>query len=66
MLSFPSVRIPNMLAAHHCSWHRELLRDAMEAQGFRVFRYEWWHFYYENASRYSILNLTFAEILETH
>ena len=25
-------------------WHRDLLRRAMERQGFAVFEYEWWHF----------------------
>lgn len=47
-------------------WHRELLRDAMEARGFRVYQYEWWHFNHENASKYPVLNLTFEEILEKH
>lgn len=42
-------------------WHRELLRDAMEAQGFRVYRFEWWHFNHETARRYPILNLRFEQ-----
>ncbi len=25
-------------------WHRELLREAIEAQGFDVYPEEWWHF----------------------
>lgn len=43
-------------------WHRELLRDAMEMQGFRVYDFEWWHFDYKDWSSYPILNLTFEEI----
>jgi D-alanyl-D-alanine dipeptidase len=38
-------------------WHRELLRDAMEAEGFSVYRYEWWHFDYKDAARYPVLNM---------
>jgi D-alanyl-D-alanine dipeptidase len=29
-------------------WHRELLRQAMEAEGFRVYEFEWWHFDYKD------------------
>ncbi|MDQ7063575.1 MAG: serine hydrolase [candidate division KSB1 bacterium] len=43
-------------------WHRELLRDAMEAEGFRVYRWEWWHFNYRDAEKYPILNVRFDEI----
>jgi CubicO group peptidase (beta-lactamase class C family)/D-alanyl-D-alanine dipeptidase len=43
-------------------WHRELLRDAMEEQGFQVYRFEWWHFDYKDWREYPILNLTFDEI----
>jgi D-alanyl-D-alanine dipeptidase len=45
-------------------WHRELLRRAMEAEGFRVYEYEWWHFDYEDWARYPILNLTFEELAD--
>jgi serine beta-lactamase-like protein LACTB len=41
---------------------RELLRDAMEAQGFSVYEWEWWHFNYANAERYPVLNRRFEEI----
>ena len=34
----------------------------MEAEGFRVNEYEWWHFDYKNWQKYPILNLSFAEI----
>ena len=43
-------------------WLRELLRDAMEAEGFDVYEFEWWHFDYGNWRRYPIQNLTFENI----
>jgi D-alanyl-D-alanine dipeptidase len=43
-------------------WHRELLRRAMEAQGFEVYEYEWWHFDYKDWSKYPILNMTFDQL----
>ncbi len=43
-------------------WYREFLRDAMEAEGFIVYPWEWWHFNYKDATRYPVLNLRFAEI----
>ena len=43
-------------------WYRELLRDAMEAEGFAVYQFEWWHFDYADWAEYPILNLTFADI----
>ncbi|MGH7539766.1 MAG: M15 family metallopeptidase, partial [Gemmatimonadota bacterium] len=43
-------------------WHRELLRTVMEAEGFRVYEYEWWHFDFEDSARYPILNQTFDEL----
>jgi D-alanyl-D-alanine dipeptidase len=41
---------------------RDLLRQAMEAEGYRVNEYEWWHFDYKDWRRYPILNISFAEI----
>jgi CubicO group peptidase (beta-lactamase class C family)/D-alanyl-D-alanine dipeptidase len=35
-------------------WLRELLRDAMEAEGFKVYEWEWWHFDYGDWRRYPI------------
>jgi D-alanyl-D-alanine dipeptidase/CubicO group peptidase (beta-lactamase class C family) len=43
-------------------WHRDLLRTAMEAEGFSVYEAEWWHFDYRDWRRYPILNLTFEEL----
>ena len=42
--------------------HRDLLRAAMEAQGFAVYPAEWWHFDFEGWQEYPILNIPFAEI----
>jgi D-alanyl-D-alanine dipeptidase len=43
-------------------WHRALLRRAMEAEGFRVYDAEWWHFDYKDWARYPVLNLTFEQL----
>jgi D-alanyl-D-alanine dipeptidase len=43
-------------------WHRELLREAMEAQGFTVYEAEWWHFDYQDWSSYRIGNERFEEL----
>ncbi len=40
-------------------WHRDLLRDAMEAEGFAVNEIEWWHFDYRGWRDYPILNEPF-------
>lgn len=40
-------------------WHRELLREAMEAEGFTVYEFEWWHFDYRDWKRYPIGNTPF-------
>jgi CubicO group peptidase (beta-lactamase class C family)/D-alanyl-D-alanine dipeptidase len=43
-------------------WHREMLRHAMEEQGFLVYPFEWWHFDYADWKKYPILNLTFEQL----
>ncbi len=43
-------------------WLRELLREAMEREGFEVYPFEWWHFDYRDWQQYPILNLTFDQI----
>lgn len=43
-------------------WHRELLREAMEMQGFTVYEWEWWHFDYKDWQKYPIMNVTFDRI----
>ena len=46
-------------------YDRELLRRAMEAEGFRVYDAEWWHFDYEDWRLYPIGNQTFEQIRPT-
>jgi D-alanyl-D-alanine dipeptidase len=46
-------------------WRRDLLRQAMEREGFTVFDVEWWHFDYRDWKSYPILNLTFDRIAAT-
>lgn len=41
---------------------RDLLRAAMEREGFSVFESEWWHFDYRDWRAYPILNLSFDGI----
>ncbi|MFL5340680.1 MAG: M15 family metallopeptidase, partial [Gemmataceae bacterium] len=43
-------------------WHRDLLRQAMEAEGFTVYEAEWWHFDYRDWRQYPILNRTFEQL----
>lgn len=44
-------------------WYRDRLRRAMEAEGFTVYEFEWWHFDYRDWRRYRIQNRTFEELL---
>ncbi len=46
-------------------YDRELLRRAMEAEGFRVYDAEWWHFDYQDWRLYPIGNQTFDQIRPT-
>ncbi len=41
---------------------RDLLRSKMEAHGFTVYEYEWWHFDYQDWRSYRIENIQFSEI----
>jgi D-alanyl-D-alanine dipeptidase len=43
-------------------WHRDLLRRAMESEGFTVNEDEWWHFDYKDWKQYGILNVPFEKI----
>jgi D-alanyl-D-alanine dipeptidase len=43
-------------------WHRDLLRRVLEAEGFRVYTVEWWHFDYRDWRRYPVLNLRFEDL----
>jgi zinc D-Ala-D-Ala dipeptidase len=42
--------------------NRETLRAAMEAEGFTVYDYEWWHFDFKGYEKYPILNLKFKDV----
>jgi D-alanyl-D-alanine dipeptidase len=41
---------------------RDLLRSAMEAEGFVVYEPEWWHYDYKDWKEYPIQNISFEEI----
>ena len=43
-------------------WHRDLLRSAMEADGFTVYEAEWWHFDFKDWQKYPIGNVRFEQI----
>ena len=43
-------------------WHREVLRNAMEAQSFKVYENEWWHFDFKDWKKYPIHNVTFENL----
>jgi D-alanyl-D-alanine dipeptidase len=43
-------------------WHRDLLRRAMESEGFTVNEEEWWHFDYKDWRQYPILNVPFEKL----
>jgi len=42
--------------------HRDLLRRRMEAEGFAVYEFEWWHFDYRDWQSYAIGNVRFEDI----
>jgi D-alanyl-D-alanine dipeptidase len=43
-------------------WDREVLRKAMEAEGFTVYDAEWWHFDYKDWREYPILNIPLEQL----
>ena len=43
-------------------WNRDLLRRAMESEGFSVYESEWWHFDYKDWHEYGILNVPFEKL----
>jgi D-alanyl-D-alanine dipeptidase len=43
-------------------WHRDLLRHAMEDEGFTVYEAEWWHFDFKDWKKYPIGNERFEEL----
>ena len=43
-------------------WHRELLRAAMESEGFTVNESEWWHFDFNGWRDYPIVDISFEDM----
>lgn len=43
-------------------WYRQFLRESMEAENFTIYPLEWWHFDYQDWSKYRIGNATFEEL----
>jgi D-alanyl-D-alanine dipeptidase len=43
-------------------WHRDLLRAAMESEGFTVYEAEWWHFDYKDWQKFRIGTVAFDQI----
>ena len=54
--------IPTIPADSLQRWHRNLLRDAIEAEGFTVYEAEWWHFDYKDWQKYAIGNVVFDKL----
>ncbi len=42
--------------------NREILQKAMEADGFKVYAAEWWHYDFQNCPESQILDIQFSEI----
>lgn len=49
-------------AARHL---RDLLRQHMEAQGFTVYEFEWWHFDFKDWKSYAIQNVRFEDLAKS-
>jgi CubicO group peptidase (beta-lactamase class C family)/D-alanyl-D-alanine dipeptidase len=43
-------------------WQRNVLRRAMEAEGFAVYEWEWWHFDYKDWKSYPVANVPFEKL----
>jgi D-alanyl-D-alanine dipeptidase len=43
-------------------WHRDLLRHAIESEGFTVDGNEWWHYDYKDWKQYPIMNTPFEKL----
>jgi D-alanyl-D-alanine dipeptidase len=44
---------------------RDLLRNVMESNGFKVYDTEWWHFDFNEWKNYRIENIAFSKIKPT-
>lgn len=45
-------------------YYRTLLRQMMEAEGFTIYEFEWWHFDDADWKQYPILNVPFEKIAD--
>jgi zinc D-Ala-D-Ala dipeptidase len=43
---------------------REMLREALESEGFTVYEFEWWHFDYKDWKQYPLLDISFNQIAQ--
>jgi D-alanyl-D-alanine dipeptidase len=43
-------------------WHRDLLKTALEREGFKPYEWEWWHFDYAGWERWRIGVMSFEEL----
>lgn len=43
-------------------WRRDLLKRALEAEGYDVYTNEWWHFDYGEWRKYPVMNIDFDQI----
>lgn len=43
-------------------WRRDVLKDALESEGFAVYRYEWWHFDHQLWTQYPVMNVNFRDV----
>jgi D-alanyl-D-alanine dipeptidase len=43
-------------------WHRELLKTALEREGFKQYEWEWWHFDYSGWEQWRIGVMSFEEL----
>jgi D-alanyl-D-alanine dipeptidase len=43
-------------------WRRDVLRAALESEGFSVYPYEWWHFDFGDWRNYGLQNKEFSEL----
>ena len=43
-------------------WRRDVLKEAVEAEGYAVYEMEWWHFDYATWQHYPVMNVKFDEV----
>jgi putative CocE/NonD family hydrolase len=47
-------------------YYRRVLHNAMQAEGFGVYEWEWWHFDYKDWAQYPVGNVTFESMGKTN